>query len=311
MVPMPGRTHEQEFTQVTSQDTNLFCFGLGFTGSALVRVLQARGWAVAGTCREKVHQDLWDRAGVRAYAFDGKTASREIGQALAKVSHVLVTIPPHKEDGDVVLRHFRDALARSSGLRWLGYLSTTGVYGNRDGEWVDESSELKPVFDHQKRRAEAESQWFDLYRGHGVPVHVFRLAGIYGPGRNLLERVRRGVAKRIDQPGLVFNRIHVDDVEQTLAASMERPHPGAIYNVVDDLPAAPAEAVAFACELLHVDAPPLVPLDEAGLSEMGRGFYLTNKKVRNRKINEELGVTLHYPDYRSGLRSLLEQERKG
>lgn len=311
MVPMPGRTHEQEFTQVTSQDTNLFCFGLGFTGSALVRVLQARGWAVAGTCREKVHQDLWDRAGVRAYAFDGKTASREIGQALAEVSHVLVTIPPHKEDGDVVLRHFRDALARSSGLRWLGYLSTTGVYGNRDGEWVDESSELKPVFDHQKRRAEAESQWFDLYRGHGVPVHVFRLAGIYGPGRNLLERVRRGVAKRIDQPGLVFNRIHVDDVEQTLAASMERPHPGAIYNVVDDLPAAPAEAVAFACELLHVDAPPLVPLDEAGLSEMGRGFYLTNKKVRNRKINEELGITLHYPDYRSGLRSLLEQERKG
>ncbi len=289
----------------------IFCFGLGFTGSALVRVLQAKGWAVAGTCREKVHQDLWGRAGVRAYAFDGKTASREIGQALAKVSHVLVTIPPHKEDGDVVLRHFRDTLARSSGLRWLGYLSTTGVYGNQDGEWVDETSELKPVFDHQKRRAEAESQWFDLYRGHGVPVHVFRLAGIYGPGRNLLERVRRGVAKRIDQPGLVFNRIHVDDVVRTLAASMERPHPGAIYNVVDDLPAAPAEAVAFACELLNVDAPPLVPLDEAGLSEMGRGFYLTNKKVRNRKINEELGVTLHYSDYRSGLRSLLEQERKG
>ena len=296
---------------MTSQGTNLFCFGLGFTGSALVRALQAGGWTVAGTCREQVHQDLWGRAGVCAYRFDGKSASPEIGQALAKASHVLVTIPPHKEDGDVVLRYFRGDLARDSGLRWLGYLSTTGVYGNRDGEWVDESSELRPVFDHQKRRAEAELQWLDLYRGHGAPVHVFRLAGIYGSGRNLLERVGRGVAKRIDQPGLVFNRIHVDDVVQTLAASMEGPHPGAIYNVVDDVPAAPAEAVAFACELLNVDAPPLVPLDDAGLSEMGRGFYLTNKKVRNRKIKEELGVTLRYPDYRSGLRSLLENERKG
>ena len=204
--------------------------------------------------------------------------------------------------------HFKEILVDSSQLEWLGYLSTTGVYGNRDGDWVDETSELKPGFDHQRRRVEAEDQWRELYRDHQVPVHTFRLAGIYGPGRNLLQRVRSGSAKRIDQPGLVFNRIHVEDVVQVLCASIDRPHPGAVYNVSDDLPSSPAEAVEFACDLLKVDVPPLVALEEANLSKMGRGFYQTNKKVRNQKIKEELGVRLRYPDYKTGLRALLATE---
>ena len=227
---------------------------------------------------------------------------------MREASHVLVTIPPQKDAGDVVLRNFKKILADGSQLQWLGYLSTTGVYGNRDGDWVDETSELKPGFDHQRRRVEAEDQWRDLYQEHQIPVHIFRLAGIYGPGRNLLQRVRQGSARRIDQPGLVFNRIHVEDVVQVLCASIDHPHPGAIYNVSDDVPSSPAEAVAFACGLLRVGVPPLIAIEEAKLSKMGRGFYQTNKKVRNHKIKEELGVQLRYPDYKVGLRALLATE---
>ncbi|NIQ04117.1 MAG: NAD-dependent epimerase/dehydratase family protein [Nitrospinaceae bacterium] len=218
-----------------------------------------------------------------------------------------MTIPPQKSGGDVVLKNFERVLVEGSHLKWVGYLSTTGVYGNRNGDWVDERSEVRPEWAHQKRRAAVESQWLALHREHGIPVHIFRLAGIYGPGRNLLQRVRQGAVRRIDCPGLVFNRVHVDDVVQVLTASMADPHPGTIYNVSDDRPASPLEAVEFACRLLQVPAPPLVSLDDAGLSEMARSFYLTHKRVRNSKIKEELGVTLRYPDYQSGLRSLLEE----
>ena len=287
---------------------HLFCFGLGFTGSALVSEVQTKGWEVSGTYRERAHKDVWFGKGIQSYYFDGNEVSEEIKAALRKASHVLVTIPPQKDAGDVVFGHFKEILAGSSQLQWLGYLSTTGVYGNRDGGWVDETSELKPGFDHQRRRVEAENQWRGLYQKYQAPVHVFRLAGIYGPGRNLLQRVRNGSARRIDQPELVFNRIHVEDLVQVLCASIDHPHPGAIYNVSDDLPSSPAEAVAFACDLLSVGVPPLVSLEDAELSKMGRGFYQTNKKVRNRKIKEELGVQLRYPDYKAGLRALLATE---
>ena len=302
------RRNRQEFMQDTSQKKHLFCFGLGFTGSALVREAQAKGWRVSGTCRESAPQDIWAGTGVQSYCFDGNEVSEAVGDAVREASHVLVTIPPQKDAGDVVLRNFKKILADGSQLQWLGYLSTTGVYGNRDGDWVDETSELKPGFDHQRRRVEAEDQWRDLYREHQIPGHIFRLAGIYGPGRNLLQRVRQGSARRIDQPGLVFNRIHVEDVVQVLCASIDHPHPGAIYNVSDDVPSSPAEAVAFACGLLRVGVPPLIAIEEAKLSKMGRGFYQTNKKVRNHKIKEELGVQLRYLDYKVGLRALLATE---
>ena len=290
-----------------TQNNHLFCFGLGFTGSALARELKAQGWQVSGTCQERDIRD--DEADVRLFSFDGREASEALCDAVKEATHVLVTIPPQKDAGDIVHHDFHKVLSDSS-LRWLGYLSTTGVYGNREGDWVDEASELKPQFDHQRRRVEAEQQWLSLYRDYQVPVHIFRLAGIYGPGRNLLERVKNGTARRIDQPELVFNRIHVEDVVQVLCASIQQPHPGAIYNVSDDVPSSPAEAVAFACGLLQMEVPPLVTLDEAELSTMGRGFYQTNKKVRNRKIKEELGVQLRYPDYQAGLRALLQVEQK-
>ncbi|MDH3257260.1 MAG: NAD-dependent epimerase/dehydratase family protein, partial [Nitrospinota bacterium] len=222
-----------------SPTKKLFCFGLGFTGSALVREVRAGGGAASGTCRENAQKNFWVEAGVQSHCFDGKEVSETVENALRAASHVLVTIPPQKDDGDVVLKHFKKILTDCSQLKWLGYLSTTGVYGNRDGGWVDETSALQPEFDHQRRRVEAEGQWRDLFREHQVPVHIFRLAGIYGPGRNLLQRVRQGSARRIDQPGLVFNRIHVEDVVQVLSASMDHPHPGAIYNVSDDVPSSP------------------------------------------------------------------------
>lgn len=292
-----------------AETKTLFCFGLGFAGTELARKLCAEGWRVAGT-RRREDSLLEKEAEISVFEFDGTQASDSLTREIQKASHVLVTIPPDPEKGDVVLSHFNELWVRHPSLRWLGYLSTTGVYGHREGEWVDETSELMPKWDHQKRRAAAEQQWLDLYRQHRLPVHVFRLAGIYGPGRNLLERVKQGTARRIDVPGLVFNRVHVADVARVLTASIASPDPGSVYNVSDDDPSSPAEAVAFACELLQVETPPLISLEEAGLSEMGRGFYATSKKVRNRKIKEELGIELLYPDYRTGLRSLMDEEKK-
>ena len=156
---------------------------------------------------------------------------------------------------------------------------------------------------------EAEAGWLDLWRGFGLPVHVFRLAGIYGPGRSAFDALREGRAQRIDTPGQVFSRIHVDDIAAVLEASIRRPRPGAIYNLCDDDPAPPADVIAFAAGLMGVAPPPLVPFEEAKLSDMARSFYADNKRVRNDLVKSELGVTLAYPDYRSGLRAILKRER--
>ncbi len=190
----------------------------------------------------------------------------------------------------------------------MGYLSTTGVYGDRDGGWVDEEAPLEPTGARGRKRVAAEAAWLALRRDHGVPVHLFRLAGIYGPGRNALATVQAGRAKRIDKPGQVFSRIHVDDIATVLEASMARPNPGRAYNVCDDEPAPPAEVIAHACDLLGVAPPPLVPFEQAELSAMARSFYRDNKRVSNRRIKQELGVKLAYPGYKAGLAALLREQ---
>jgi nucleoside-diphosphate-sugar epimerase len=227
----------------------------------------------------------------------------------------LASVPPD-EDGDAVLdRHGAEIAAWAAsgaaggGLAWAGYLSTTGVYGDRRGDWVDEDSALEPTGPRGLRRAAAERGWLDLHESHGLPVHIFRLAGIYGPGRSALDQVRAGTAKRIDKPGQVFSRIHVDDIAAVLEASIARPNPGRAYNVCDDNPAPPAEVVAEACALLGREPPPLVPYEAAALSAMARSFYRDNKRVSNRRIKEELGVTLAYPDYQAGLAAVLAAEK--
>jgi nucleoside-diphosphate-sugar epimerase len=203
----------------------------------------------------------------------------------------------HRADADG-----REHAADLAALRpaWVGYLSTTGVYGDRAGGWVDEASALTPAGERGRRRVAAEAGW----RALGLPLHIFRLAGIYGPGRSALDSVRAGKAQRIDKPGQVFSRIHVDDIAAVLDASIARPYPGAIYNVCDDDPAPPQDVIAYACALLGRAPPPLVPFDQAALSPMARSFYGESKRVSNRRIKDELGVRLRFPDYRAGLDAL-------
>ncbi len=282
----------------------LFCFGLGYTALRLAEALMAEGWSVAGTCRSQdKRQRLEDRV-IAAYLFDRGRPLDDAGAALAGATHLLSSAPPDGQ-GDAVLDHHAAAIAHAERLEWIGYLSTTAVYGNHRGLWVDEDTPPDPSGERGRCRLDAENLWLDYWWGHGIPAHVFRLAGIYGPGRSALDAVRAGAAKRIDKPGQVFSRVHVDDIVAVLRASIARPNGGRAYNVCDDRPAPPAEVVEFACELLGVEPPPLVPFDEAELSPMGRSFYADNKRVRNDRIKEELGVALEYPDYQAGLRELL------
>jgi len=283
----------------------LFCFGLGFSALALARRLAAAGWAVAGTTRQAAKAAELSAEGIAAFVFDRDHPLD--GAALAGTTHLLVSIAPDGEGDPVLERHAAD-LAALPGLAWIGYLSTTGVYGDWQGAEVDETSELRGAKGRNRRRIEAEAAWLALQAERGLPVHVFRLAGIYGPGRSALDAVRSGRAKRIDKPGQLFSRIHVEDIATTLEASMARPHPGRVYNVCDDEPAAAAEVTAHACRLLGTAPPPLIPLEQADMSPMALSFWEDNRLVSNRRLHEELGVTLAYPDYRAGLEAILAAE---
>ncbi|MGH6928753.1 MAG: SDR family oxidoreductase [Dongiaceae bacterium] len=290
---------------MNSRPGRLFCFGLGYCARALARTLRAEGWFVAGTCRRPEKQAKLQARGITAHLFTRGHGLADPDAALDGVTHVLHSIPPDA-DGDPVLREHGVALAQLPRLQWFGYLSTTGVYGDRSGEWVDEDSELKPSGERGRRRAAAEAGWKALVGVSYFPLHIFRLAGIYGPRRNPFEDLRDGSAKRVIKPGQVFSRIHVEDIGQVLRASMARPFPGAVYNVCDDEAAPPWEVIEYAAELLGVAPPPAVPFEQAQLSDMARSFYDDNKRVRNDRIKSELGVQLKYPDYRTGLQSLLQ-----
>jgi len=283
----------------------LFCFGLGYTALALARCLAAEGWRVAGTTRDVDKQARLGGTGFEAFLFDRDRPLEDAAAALAGASHVLTSIPPD-EAGDPVLAHHLADLRQCATLEWVGYLGTTGVYGDRGGAWVDEADAVAPSMPRTRRRVAAERHWL----GSGLPVHVFRLAGIYGPGpgRNALAAVRAGTARRIVKPGQVFGRVHVDDIVQVLRASIARLNPGAVYNVADDEPAPPQDVIAFACALLGVAPPPEVLYEQAELSPMARSFYADNRRVCNARIKRELGVKLYYPTYRDGLRAILAAE---
>jgi nucleoside-diphosphate-sugar epimerase len=286
-----------------TEPRRLFCFGLGYSALVLADRLLARGWRVAGTCRAGERRQALASRGIVAFPFDRGHPLAEA--ALAGTTHLLSSIPPDAR-GDPAIDMCAGDIAALKGLAWAGYLSTTGVYGDRGGGWVDESSALAPTGERGRRRVAAEGAWLGLHRDRGVPVHVFRLAGIYGPGRSAIDTVLSGQAKRIDKPGQVFSRIHVEDIASVLEASIAQPNPGAIYNVCDDDPAPPEAVIAEACQLLGRPPPPLVPFAEAraALSEMAQSFYADNKRVRNDRIKKELGVVLKYPSYRDGLAAL-------
>ena len=284
---------------------HLFCFGLGYSAQAFARRLIPRGWRVSGTCRTAEACAQAAALGFDAHVFGGRIVGPRTRAALARATHLLASVPPGQA-GDPVIAAFAADIAHHERLAWIGYLSTTGVYGDRKGAWVDEESELRPTGERGARRVEAERLWLNFWDGHGLPVHLFRLAGIYGPGRGVLDQVRAGTARRVAKPGHVFSRIHVDDIANALEASIARPHGGRVYNVCDDEPAEPTAVVEYACKLLGVPPPPMVPWDEAkrALSPMALSFYDDDKRVRNTRMKAELGVRLRYPTYREGLRAI-------
>ncbi len=280
----------------------LFCFGYGYTCDYLGHELLERdNWSVGGTTRDREKRTALRARGISAHIFDHEQPLADPVLILKDTTHLVISTPPDDEGDPAYLMHEQDILNIPT-LEWVGYLSTTGVYGDRDGEMVDETSHPSPSSRRGSRRVRAEEQWLSLYKNHGLPVHVFRIAGIYGPGRSALDSVRAGVARRINKAGHAFGRVHVEDIVGTLLASFAHPNPGSIYNVIDDEPAPSHEVIAYACELLGRPVPPLVDFEEANLAPITRSFYMENRRTKNDKIKNELGVQLKYPDFRAGLR---------
>ena len=287
--------------------SRLFAFGLGFSAQELASRLAARGWSIAGTAREEPKISQLRAGGYEATRFVGDTRNANLPVLLEGTTHLLHSIPPGPA-GDPVLACYREELAKLGTLQWIGYLSTVGVYGDQHGDWVDETTVPKPNSERTEARVEAEQHWLDFGRDIGVPVHVFRLAGIYGPGRSVFDKLAEGTARRINKDGQVFSRVHVEDIAGVLEASIARPRAGAIYNVADDEPAAPGDVVAHAAQMIGVEPPPEIDFEDADLSPMARTFYQGSRRIGNALIKSELGVRLRYPTYREGLVSLMPRE---
>ncbi len=284
----------------------LLVFGYGYTARVIGHDLLQAGWRVIGTTRSADKAAEMRADGIEAVIWPGD----DIQPALDAATHLLISTAPN-EGGDPVLAELGDEIARRAGqFAWVGYLSTTAVYGNRDGDWVDEAAELRPATRRGELRVAAERAWLDLFEATALPVHVFRLAGIYGPGRGPFAKVRAGTARRIMKKGQVFSRTHVEDISQVVRASIDAPDPGAVYNVCDNDPAPPQEVIAEAARMLGLPLPEAVDFETAEMTAMARSFYAESKRVSNRRIIEELGITLKYPDYRSGLRALLATESR-
>lgn len=277
--------------------TTLLSLGHGYSARALARLLLPQGWRIHATTRSADKARALEAEGVIPHVVPGS----DLRAAVSEATHLLVSAGPDQA-GDPMLRLLGDAIAeRAPDLAWAGYLSTTGVYGDHGGGWVDEDTPLTPSTRRGRWRVAAEAEW---RRVPGLPLHIFRLAGIYGPGRGPFAKVRAGTARRIVKPGQVFSRIHVDDIAQTLAASIARPDPGAIYNLCDDDPAPPQDVIAHAATLLGLPLPPIEDYATAEMTPMARSFYAESKRVRNDRIKRDLGVRLIHPDYRSGLAAL-------
>jgi len=281
-------------------DKRLLCFGFGFSARALAARLVPEGWHIVGTTRDADKMPAIAASGVEPVLWPG-TAVHDL---VAEFPNILLSAGPTAQ-GDPVLAELRDTFAQAAPhLRWLGYLSTTGVYGDHQGGWVDEQSALTPATKRGQARVTAEAAWQAI---PGLPLHIFRLAGIYGPGRGPFAKVRSGTARRIIKQGQVFSRIHVDDIASGLDLSLATPQPGAVYNMCDDDPAPPQDVIGHAAQLLGLPVPPAIPFEEADLTPMARSFYAESKRVRNDHLKQSLGWAPLYPDYRSGLAAMLAQ----
>jgi nucleoside-diphosphate-sugar epimerase len=283
-------------------DKTLLSFGHGYSAQALAALLIPQGWRVIGTTRSAHRADAIGETGVEPLVWPSGDSAGALDEVPDGVSHLLISAGP-SADGDPVLARLGGEIARiAPRLKWVGYLSTTAVYGDHGGGWVDEATPPSPASKRGQWRVEAENAWRAVPE---LPLHIFRLAGIYGPGRGPFAKVRAGTARRIIKPGQVFSRIHVADIAQVLAASINRPNPGAIYNLCDDDPAPPEDVIAYAAELLGLPVPPAIAFETAEMTPMARSFYGENKRVRNDRIKDELGVELIYPGYRKGLAAMV------
>lgn len=275
---------------------HLLCFGFGFSAKILAPMLDPEEWRVTGTSRS-----LEGAAAIQALGFEGVMFD-DLKSIPSTVTHIVSSVPP-SDGGDPVLKKFGDEIAaRAKNFAWVGYLSTTGVYGDRGGDWVDEDSDLQPNTDRGARRVAAEAAWATIPNLH---PHIFRLAGIYGPGRNAFESLKQGKAQRVIKQGQVFSRIHVEDIAGVVLASINKPNPGRVYNLADDEPCPPQDVIAFAAELMGVEPPPEVNFENAKISAMARSFYEDSKRVSNVRIKNELDYEMKYPNYRVGLQALL------
>ncbi|WP_346908134.1 SDR family oxidoreductase [uncultured Roseibium sp.] len=279
----------------------LFVFGIGYSSTAFIEKVKDRfGW-IGGTTRSAEKAAALAAKGIHAFVFDGTIAGDGVADALSKASHVLISIGPN-EGGDPVLNTHADDIAAARPA-WIGYLSTVGVYGDHGGAWVDEDTPCRPVSKRSVQRVAAENAWLAFAGENALPVQIFRLAGIYGPGRNAFENFRKGTARRLIKPGQVFNRIHVADIAGVLEAAMAHPSTR-IFNVADDEPAPPQDVVTYAAELLGVEPPPEIPFESADLSPMARSFYGENKRVSNQQVKKQLDYAFRYPNYRTALQAL-------
>jgi nucleoside-diphosphate-sugar epimerase len=289
-----------------SRPPRLFVFGLGYVGRALAARLAAEGWETAVSARDAAEAARITAEGATPLRLDDPAAFAE---GVAQAEAVLVTAPPTAA-GCPGLAALAPALAATRAFPgWIGYLSTTGVYGDRQGGWAFETTPRAARSPEAARRVAAERDWLDVGRGMGLTVTVFRLPGIYGPGRSAFDRLRAGQARRIASPGQVFSRIHVDDLAAGLAASIARPRAGGVYNLCDDVPASNSEVIAHAARLLGLEPPPEVPLAQASLPPAAQRFYAESKRVSNALAKAELGWRPAYPSYREGLGAILAAER--
>jgi nucleoside-diphosphate-sugar epimerase len=288
---------------------HLLCIGLGFSATALAARLSREGWQVTATATRPEGVRRIEALGYRGHAFDGAARCAGLSDAIGAATHVVISVPPDA-DGDPVLRHHSADLRAAARLRVIAYLSTIGVYGDWAGAWVDETTELKPQSERSRRRAEAERAWLALGAETGKQVLVFRLAGIYGPGRSAIDNLLEGSARRIVKPGQVFNRIHVEDIAGVVAAAFRGQPRHSVYNVSDDEPCPPQDVVAYAAELLGRPLPPEIPFEQAALSPMGASFYAENKRASNARAKGDLGWRPIYPSYREGLESIAAVTRR-
>lgn len=288
---------------------HLAALGLGFTARALARRLHAVGWRIVGSTRTEAGVLAIRQQGYDVLLLNSDTEPGTLERAICSVTHILISASPD-EDGDPIIARVKAVRERLPNLEWIGYLSTIGVYGAHDGAWIDEDTPPSPTSERGKRRLFAERAWLDFGERHAIAVQVFRLPGIYGPGRSVFDRLRAGTSRRIIKPGQVFNRMHVDDIAGALEAAINAAsHDHTIYNLTDGHPAPPQDVIVFAAELMGIAPPPEVAFDDAEMSPMARSFYGDNKRVSNKRMINELGYEPVYPTYQQGLSAIWEHER--